>query len=292
MKKLLPDQLKDLWQQVEQDRLDREVFQTRQETLLEEHRRLWQEALLLPGFQDLSTSIVSELCRYTGIDDSELMQRRCTEALSDLKGEWGSEVTCQDPMAIERFYDQSQAMIYELMWWHTLTDDNSPLSYVVAMEFAKAHGCKDFLDFGAGVGSGAILFARNGFNVTLADISSTMLQVCRWRLDCRNLSGHFLDLKEKGLPDGAFDMVCAMDVFEHLADPVGTVDALWRSMKPRGFLYGRFHAEQDEDRPHHIVQDFQPTLERLNELGFREVWRDEWLWGHQVFQKSEGTRTV
>jgi SAM-dependent methyltransferase len=124
--------------------------------------------------------------------------------------------------------------------------------------------------------------------VTVADISSTMLQVCRWRLDYRNLSAHFLDLKERPLPDGAFDMVCAMDVFEHLADPVGTVDALWRSMKPGGFLYGRFHAEQDEDRPHHIVQDFQPTLKRLDERGFREVWRDEWLWGHQVFQKGEG----
>jgi mycofactocin glycosyltransferase len=288
MIKLLPDQLKDLWQEVEQHRISRDEFQSREEALLADRHRLWQEALLLPGFRDLSTSIISELCRYTGIDNSEIIQRRCTEALSDLKGEWGSGVTCQDPLAIEQFYDRSQAMIYELMWWHTLVDDNSPLSYVVAMELAKAQGCNDFLDFGAGVGSGAILFARNGFRVTLADISSTMLQICRWRLDCRSLSAHFLDLKDMSLPDGAYDMVCAMDVFEHLADPVGTVEALWRSMKPGGYLYGRFHAEQDEDRPHHIVQDFQPTLKRLDDLGFREVWRDEWLWGHQVFQKSEG----
>ncbi|MHC1743742.1 MAG: methyltransferase domain-containing protein [Syntrophobacteraceae bacterium] len=287
MTKLLPDQLKDLWQKVEQQELSREEFQDRQESLLAEHRGLWQEALILPGFEDLSASIIAELCRYTDVDDSEIVQRRCTEALSDLKGEWGSGVTCQDPGAIERFYDQSQAMIYELMWWHTLNDDNSPLSYVVALELGKAQGCRQFLDFGSGVGSGAILFAHHGFNVTLADISSTMLQLCRWRMEGHGLTGSYLDLKEESLPDGAFDIVCAMDVFEHLSDPVGTVEALWRAMKPGGFLYGRFHAEQDEDRPHHIVQDFQPTLKRLSELGFREFWRDEWLWGHQVFRKAE-----
>ena len=41
----------------------------------------------------------------------------------------------------------------------------------------------------------------------------------------------------------------------------------------------------DEDRPHHIVHDFEPTFERMRVLDFYQVWRDEWLWGHQVFQK-------
>lgn len=286
MTKLLPDQLKELWQKVERQELSREQFHEIHETLLAERRRLWQEAFILPGFEDLASSIIAELCRYTHIDDPEVIQRRCIQALSDIKGEWGSGVTCQDPQTIERFYDQSQAMIYELMWWHTLSDDNSPLSYVVAMELAKGQGCSHFLDFGSGVGSGAILFAHHGFDVTLADISSRMLQLCRWRMEQRGFTGDYLDLKVTSLPDDAFDIVCAMDVFEHLADPVGTVDALWRAMKPGGFLYGRFHAEQDEDRPHHIVQDFQPTLKRLDELGFTEFWRDEWLWGHQVFQKA------
>jgi hypothetical protein len=34
------------------------------------------------------------------------------------------------------------------------------------------------------------------------------------------------------------------------------------------------------------VHDFEPTFERRRALGFVEVWRDEWLWGYQVFQKS------
>ena len=48
----------------------------------------------------------------------------------------------------------------------------------------------------------------------------------------------------------------------------------------------KFDCEVDPERPEHIVQDFQPVFDRFAELGFKEVFRDEWLWGHQVFQKS------
>ncbi len=83
----------------------------------------------------------------------------------------------------------------------------------------------------------------------------------------------------------------AMDVFEHLVDPVETAERLWDALKPGGFLYARISAEYDADRPQHIVQDFGPTFEHMRALGFVEVWRDEWLWGHQVFQKVAGRQT-
>jgi len=81
-------------------------------------------------------------------------------------------------------------------------------------------------------------------------------------------------------------MITAMDVFEHLTDPVKAVDHLAIALKRGGFLFGRFAAEPDEDRPQHIVFDFGPALDRLASWGFTKVWRDEWLWGHQAFQKA------
>jgi 2-polyprenyl-3-methyl-5-hydroxy-6-metoxy-1,4-benzoquinol methylase len=121
--------------------------------------------------------------------------------------------------------------------------------------------------------------------VTLADISSALLGFSKWRLEQRALPASYLDLKTQGLPHQAYDFVTAMDVFEHLVDPVETVERLWNALKSGGFLYARIHAESDEDRPQHIVQDFGPTFERMRALGFVHVWQDEWLWGHQVFQK-------
>jgi SAM-dependent methyltransferase len=112
-----------------------------------------------------------------------------------------------------------------------------------------------------------------------------LLGFSQWRFQLRRLPGEFFDLKKRDLPSESFDMVTAMDVFEHLVDPLNAAKKLCDVLKPGGFLFGRFSAEPNEDRPMHVVQDFGPTLSCLRELGFIEVWQDDWLWGHQVFQK-------
>ena len=72
-----------------------------------------------------------------------------------------------------------------------------------------------------------------------------------------------------------------------LVDPVSTVEQISEALTlPGGLLFARISAEPDVDRPQHIVRDFEPTFERLRSLGFIEVWRDTWLWGHQAFQKA------
>jgi 2-polyprenyl-3-methyl-5-hydroxy-6-metoxy-1,4-benzoquinol methylase len=286
MEKLLPDHLQDYWQTVVHREHAAEDYSHEYDRALEEYRQTWERALILPAQQDLSQSLLAELGRYTACTDSAEVQRRCEQAVASLRHEWESTVEAADPRSIQRFYDQSQAMLHELMWWHTLGEDLSPLAYVVALRFAQQHQCRSYLDFGAGVGSGGILFRRHGFQATLADISSSLLSFSGWRLETRKLAAQLIDLKQSRLPSQGFDMITAMDVFEHLTDPVEVVENLWAALKPGGFLYARIAAESDEDRPQHIVQDFGPTFERMRALGFVEVWRDEWLWGHQVFRKS------
>jgi SAM-dependent methyltransferase len=285
-RKLLPDELKDLWQAVDRHELTVEAFTREQERLLAGYRRTWEDALRLEGHGDLRESLLAELGVYTRCSDLAEVERLCTHAVATLKQEWQATVTSDEPQSIERFYDESPTTMYELMWWHSLGEDASPLAYVTALHLARERGCRHYLDFGAGVGSGGILFARHGFDVTLADISSTLLQFTSWRLGRRNLPATYVDLKTSPLARDAFDFVTAMDVFEHLVDPVSTVEQLAEALKPGGLLFARIAAEPDVDRPQHIVQDFEPTFARLRSLGFTEVWRDAWLWGHQVFQKA------
>jgi 2-polyprenyl-3-methyl-5-hydroxy-6-metoxy-1,4-benzoquinol methylase len=286
MEKLLPDQLKDFWQTVVRNEHTAEDYTSEYDRLLAEYRQTWEHALIIDGHQDVQGSLLAELGRYTQCEDTAEVQQRCKHAVASLKREWEAKVQPADQRSIERFYDESQAMLYELIWWHTLSEDVSPLSYVLALRFAQQRGCRSYLDFGAGVGSGGILFARHGLQAALADISSSLLRFSAWRLGIRKLSAQYVDLKRSGLPNQAFDVITAMDVFEHLSDPVKAVESLWKALRPGGFLYARISAEPDEERPQHIVEDFAPTFERMRALGFVEVWRDEWLWGHQVFQKS------
>jgi SAM-dependent methyltransferase len=286
MDKLLPDRLRELWQSVERREMTAEAFASEQERLLDGHRRTWTEALRLEGHRSLEDSLLAELALYMHCTDLDEIRARCTGAVARLKREWEAGVRPEDPRSIERFYDESQTVLYELMWWHGLADDSSPLAYVTALQFARQGGCRRYLDFGSGVGSGAILFARHGFDVTLADISSSLLRFAAWRLERRGLAAYCVDLKSGALPPAAFDFVTAMDVFEHLVDPVATVDQLWQALVPGGYLYARIAAEDDPDRPQHIVHDFGPTLARLQARGFVKTWQDEWLWGHQIFQRA------
>jgi 2-polyprenyl-3-methyl-5-hydroxy-6-metoxy-1,4-benzoquinol methylase len=286
MEKLLPDQLKQLWRRVEAKELLAEEFNIEQERGISEYRKIWSDALRLEVYDDLQQSLLYELGRYMKCENLTDVERRCKYAVENLASEWRGKVDEGDRDSVESFYNETEEEIYELMWWHTLADDLSPLSYVTALQFAQAKGCRTCLDFGAGVGSGSLLFVKDGLTVGLADISSPLLGFSQWRFQLRGLRGEFFDLKKQVLPSKSFDMVTAMDVFEHLVDPVNAVGILSDVLKPGGFLFGRFSAEPNEDRPMHLVKDFGPTLRSLRELGFVEIWQDEWLWGHQVFQKT------
>ena len=287
-RELLPDRLKKLWESVDKGLLSQEEFHERQELYTLEYRGEWERALMLDGFTDFRMSILSEISAYTGNPDLHDVEDLCLQALARIKREWHETIASPDKESVEVFYDQSQGMLYELMWWHTLIEDHSPLAYVVALRFSRLHGCRDYLDFGCGVGSGGLLFAINGHNTTLADISSVALDFSAWRFAKRGFLARYIDLKQNTLPENSFDFITAMDVFEHLVQPEKAVNDLWKALKPGGFLFGRFHAEADEDRPHHITLDFTPTLNALASLGFTKVWQDQWLWGHEVFQKQNG----
>src|SRR5579859_6881784 len=289
MQKLLPDELMELWETVDESRFTSEQFYDEQLRRLEAYRTTWARALVLEEQPDLRQSLVWELGRYLGIEDLDGLWQRCREATQTMKDEWVRDVDAHDRGAVERYYDLSQAMMDELIWWHTLEDDLSPLAYVTALEFAKQRGCRAYLDFGSGIGSGGILFGRNGFEVSVADISPSLLRFNRWRFALRSMPGQVIDTSSQALPGQAYDFITAMDVFEHLVDPVETAEMLWTSLQPGGYLFGRFGVEEDEDKPMHLVQDFGPMFERLAQLGMAEVWEDQWLWGHQVFQKAAAT---
>ena len=281
----LATQLRELWARVETHQITSDAAMAEQERLLAGYRQSWSEALRLKGERDLTHSTLVELAARRQISDLAAVRQRCEEAVKSLKRAWDKDVTTVDAPHVGRFYDRTELFIDELMWWHTLNEDDTPLAYVAALKFAAAHGAREVLDFGSGVGSGGLLFVQNGFNATLADISSVLLGFCEWRFKQRGLSARFIDLKSEHLPKQAFDFITAMDVFEHLTEPVDTVDVLADALKPGGYIFGRFASEIDPDRPMHIVQDFGPVFARLGEKGFEEVWRDDWLWGHQAFRK-------
>jgi 2-polyprenyl-3-methyl-5-hydroxy-6-metoxy-1,4-benzoquinol methylase len=281
---LVPDRLAELWQNVAAGQMSSEDCVSEQEKLLEPYRVEWTKALLWNEETDLRASLLKEVADYYQVSDLADIDRSCDLAVDTLKSEWEETVDSRQRSSIESFYE-TKTHIYDLINWHTLRDDSGPLAYVVALQIARAHSVRSCLDFGSGVGSGGLLFCRADIDTTLADISTTLLDFARWRFDLRRLPARFVDLKDAPLPESSFDMILAMDVFEHLVDPVEVVQQLWRAMKPGGLLFARIHAAIDPSHPQHIVEDFGPTFARMEQLGFMEKWCDRALWGHVLFQK-------
>jgi 2-polyprenyl-3-methyl-5-hydroxy-6-metoxy-1,4-benzoquinol methylase len=281
----LPDRLAELWTSIEAKQRDVDDYERLKNRWLDEHKQIWREALMLPGQTSLKPSLLTEIGQYDHTSDLAEVERRCRNAGKELTKEWDATVNEADRTSVESFYNQSKAEIYGLLWWHTLEDDLTPLSYVLAMKFAVNCGARTYLDFGSGVGSGAVLFHHAGLETTCADISAPMLNFCRFRFKLRNWSGEFIDLKQACLPKEQYDFITALDVFEHLYDPIDAAERLCRALRPGGHIMGRWAIEEDDDRRGHIVKDLRPTIERMKEMGMTEVWRDDWLWGHRIFRK-------
>jgi SAM-dependent methyltransferase len=286
MDKLLPDALKELWDTVDEEHFTSDQFYREQQRLLEVHRDVWREALVLNGSSTLRESLLRELGDYVACGDLNELERRCGIAWKGVEDEWHERVDpAPSALAIEQFYDRTEAYLYNLTWWHTLVEDDTALAYVLALRFGQRFQCQRYLDFGAGISSGGILFARHGFEVASADVSSSLLEYSDWRFKKRGIPAILVDLKARAMPAESFDLITAMDVFEHVVDGAVAVDQIAGALAAGGYVYGRFAAEPDDVRPQHIAHDFEPVFQRFRALGFEKVWEDEWLWGHQVFQK-------
>jgi mycofactocin glycosyltransferase len=228
-------------------------------------RKTWAEALTLSGQPDLRVSLLAELAEYTGQPTGQV-ETRCRSAAADLARAW-QEAAPATPEAVAAFYQQADAYLYDLTWWHALVADDSALIHVEALETALAHHAHTALDFGSGVGSQGLLLARHGVSVTLAEVNPRLNDYARWRFERRGLRARFLDLRSEPLAAGTFDFIAAVDVLEHLPDPRATLAALAASLRPGGTLFIHLPPESDSAHPQHLWHDVNVLLAHLSEAG-------------------------
>lgn len=228
----------------------------------------WQDALLLAGETDLIESSVRELTEYFGISRVDALEA-CVTALGESKREWEAEPR-ETPHDIEAFYRTTRSYLFEHLWWHA-TDPGECAANVALLDYARSIGAYEYLDFGSGVGSNAILFARHGLKVTLADISPTLLAFARWRLQRRGLHAEFIDLNHQLLPPNRFAYVTAVDVLEHLCDPAAELEKISQTLVPGGIFAFNFRAGHDPERPMHILPTGAPIFQALRDCGLRTL---------------------
>ncbi len=98
---------------------------------------------------------------------------------------------------------------------------------------------KRLLDLGCGTGNVSILGSRYSSHVVGLDISVKALKRTKWRVDLRQIkSVHLVNGDALRLPfiDGAFDVVIAYDLYEHVCNKDGLLEEMLRVTNKKGFL--------------------------------------------------------
>lgn len=228
----------------------------------------WCEALVLDGERCLIESSVRELTEYFGISRVDALES-CVTAVQESKREWEAEPrdTLYD---VEAFYRTTRSYLFEHLWWHATEPEESAVN-VALLDYAKQIGALEYLDFGSGVGSTAILFARHGFKVTLADISPTMLAFARWRMQRRGLSAQFIDLNQQPLPRNRYAFATAVDVLDQLYEPAREVQQVSDALVVNGVFAFNFRSGFDVQRPMQILPSSAPLFRALRHHGLRGI---------------------
>jgi len=88
------------------------------------------------------------------------------------------------------------------------------------------------LSVGAGNLTEALSLREAGFEVSIADVADTQFDRARRA----GIATHLIDLDRHDVP-GEYDVVCCLEVLEHLVDPLGALRKLIAAVAPGGRLF-------------------------------------------------------
>ena len=239
---------------------------------LEEYEARWRAALA-PRTGDVRQELTLEAAEYLRIPIEEA-RRRVDGSAVEFPNEWKRMVTDpSDPEQLLRFYNESQTELFEQIAWHA--SESIHHRALVCSDLALQLPGRDFLDYGSGIGSNALVFGLAGFRVTLADIADPLRNFARWRCERRGIPVRTVDLKRESLDRNSCDVITCFDVLEHVPDPQAAVEQIRDAIRPGGvfFVYAPFGL--DPERPMHIVHDDR-VMRRIRSLGFarKYAWED------------------
>jgi 2-polyprenyl-3-methyl-5-hydroxy-6-metoxy-1,4-benzoquinol methylase len=232
----------------------------------------WRDALA-PRTGDIQRELTMEAAEHLGLT-LRAAEVRVATSYQLFQEEWQRLVTDpRNPEQVVRFYNESRSELFEQIAWHA--GDTIHHRSVVCADLAATRPGREFLDYGSGIGSNALVFGLAGFNVTLADVADPLRNFARWRLERRGMRVRSLDLKQESPERSRYDVITCFDVLEHVPDPLAALERIRDALRPDGilFLYAPFG--YDPERPQHIVHD-DAVLRRIRSLGFAQ----RYSWEH------------
>lgn len=123
---------------------------------------------------------------------------------------------------IKDFYKRTENYIYDLALWHVTTRRGFDIQLLLDV---RRLNVKTILDFGCGIGQNSIMLAREGYDVTMADLKSHTLDFAKHRFTKHKIPHRVWQVDVKDMPPlKKYDVIISYDVLEHL--PKGELKAV------------------------------------------------------------------
>ncbi len=142
---------------------------------------------------------------------------------------------------VRQFYSETTEYLFELAQWNASDTFKQIINYLPTVKGLKV------LDFGGGIGSLSLLLQKRGADVDYLDLPGLVSDFARFR---SNGGISFIDsLSDKR---EIYDLIAAIDVFEHLPDLPEQLSMLAQVLKPDGVLFFHNNFWQPALFPQHI----------------------------------------
>ena len=169
-------------------------------------------AKIRQSVKDELEELMVDLGKFTGKTEEELVQKLMMGQRL-MRDEWNKK-NPKNYEAIKKFYKETENYLYDLSHWHFTGCRQQDIEKTAKIVLLKP---KNVLDFGCGIGQPAIMIARKGIDVTLADLKSKTLDFAKYRFETHKLKYKTWETDIEDMPpDKKYDVILALDVLEHL----------------------------------------------------------------------------
>lgn len=181
----------------------------------------------------------------------------------DLAKRW-NEAQPKTKEEIDEFYKHADEYVYNLMVWFKSgdrTDFRGTIDRLIS-----DHNIKSVIDYGCGVGNDGLYFISKEVKTYFIDYDCPASTFLKWRLKQRDIPSCFLSVDDIEMFPEA-DMFWAIDVLEHMIDPLEVV----RKISPRCKIFAhrsKFNDNAGGRHPCHLSFEQQKLSEALRAAGF------------------------
>lgn len=156
---------------------------------------------------------IAEISEFTGVSPGDI-HNKWQNSTEPVAKEY-KEFMKQDCHSQKDFYKISKEHIFYLTRWHMTERRSFDVDTCTSVK-NKYPNAKKVLDYGSGCGQNAIIFAENGYEVSMTDYDGYTFDFAKFRSKKRGLNIKYYDI-EKPIDD-KFDIILAFEVLEHVPD--------------------------------------------------------------------------